>query len=203
MFPGRTERHRTFASGQNDRRVRKTIGLLREALHALMTEKPYDRIAVKEILDRANVGRSTFYTHFRDKDDLLASSIEGIVRAARSTVRPSSGTWQERMLWFSLPLFEYHERHRASNRIAMPDSARAALHAHLYDALVGIISEGANSDLRDSRLGRTKVPSMLVIQTIASTFVRVFDWWLEQRKLNAVEANTIFRSLILPSLLSL
>ncbi|MGE5109488.1 MAG: TetR/AcrR family transcriptional regulator [Acidobacteriaceae bacterium] len=56
--------------------MQKTQNLLRDALVALISEKPYDSIVVKEILDRANVGRSTFYMHFRDKDDLLLSGIQ-------------------------------------------------------------------------------------------------------------------------------
>ena len=49
-----------------DRRIQKTIGLLHEALGALIREKPYDEIDEQENLNRANVGRSTFYMHFRD-----------------------------------------------------------------------------------------------------------------------------------------
>jgi AcrR family transcriptional regulator len=62
-----------------DRRIQKTRTLLHEALESLIREKPYDAIVVKEILDRANVGRSTFYTHFRDKDDLLVSGIHDML----------------------------------------------------------------------------------------------------------------------------
>ena len=58
----------------NDRRIQKTKNLLHQALGSLIREKPYDAIVVKEILDRANVGRSTFYTHFRDKDELLVKA---------------------------------------------------------------------------------------------------------------------------------
>lgn len=56
---------------KSDRRVRKTRQSLREALLQLLLEKPYDQITVQEILDKADVGRSTFYAHFKDKDDLL------------------------------------------------------------------------------------------------------------------------------------
>jgi AcrR family transcriptional regulator len=55
--------------------VQRTKSSLHNALIGLAREKPYPSIAVKEILDRANVGRSTFYPHFRDKDDLLESGI--------------------------------------------------------------------------------------------------------------------------------
>lgn len=73
-----------------DRRIEKTQNLLREALVSLIHEKNYDSIAVKEILDRANVGRSTFYTHFRDKDELLASGIDGMLFSLESKARPST-----------------------------------------------------------------------------------------------------------------
>ncbi|SDU71747.1 TetR/AcrR family transcriptional regulator [Gordonia westfalica] len=60
-----------------DRRVRRTRANLHRALIELMVERDYDRISVRDILDRADTGRSTFYAHFRDKDDLLlASSVE-------------------------------------------------------------------------------------------------------------------------------
>jgi AcrR family transcriptional regulator len=49
----------------------RTISALRTALIELMHEKHYDSITVQDIIDRANVGRSTFYSHFRDKEDLL------------------------------------------------------------------------------------------------------------------------------------
>lgn len=58
-----------------DRRIVRTKQNLSQALFDLILEKPYERISVKDILDRANVGRSTFYNHFQDKDDLLLSNV--------------------------------------------------------------------------------------------------------------------------------
>ena len=56
---------------KEDRRVKRTRKLLREALVELILEKGYGAITVQDILDRADVGRSTFYAHFNSKDDLL------------------------------------------------------------------------------------------------------------------------------------
>lgn len=58
-----------------DRRVERTKRLLREALHDLLRERSYDQITVQHILDRADVGRSTFYAHFRNKDQLLLGEL--------------------------------------------------------------------------------------------------------------------------------
>src|SRR5664279_2120487 len=59
-----------------DRRVRRTRDALGDALLALIQEKPFDAITVQEVLDRAGIGRSTFYAHYQDKDDLFLSDLE-------------------------------------------------------------------------------------------------------------------------------
>jgi AcrR family transcriptional regulator len=59
-----------------DRRVRRTRESLGDALVELIQEKPFAAITVQHVIDRANVGRSTFYAHYRDKDDLFLSDAE-------------------------------------------------------------------------------------------------------------------------------
>jgi AcrR family transcriptional regulator len=59
-----------------DRRVRRTRDALGDALLTLMLEKPFETITVQQVLDRAGIGRSTFYAHYRDKDDLFLSDLE-------------------------------------------------------------------------------------------------------------------------------
>ena len=68
--------HLVAAKKRMDARVRRTRDALGDALVALMQEKPFDTITVQDVLDRAKVGRSTFYAHFSDKDDLLMSDAE-------------------------------------------------------------------------------------------------------------------------------
>jgi AcrR family transcriptional regulator len=59
-----------------DRRIQRTRDLLGDALLKLMREKAFDTITVQDVLDLAGVSRSTFYTHFRDKDDLFLSDAD-------------------------------------------------------------------------------------------------------------------------------
>src|SRR5512138_500847 len=54
-----------------DRRIQRTRQSLRAALFDLMKAKSYDAISIEEITERANVGRATFYLHYKDKEDLL------------------------------------------------------------------------------------------------------------------------------------
>jgi AcrR family transcriptional regulator len=59
-----------------DRRTLRTRDALSDALVELMHERPFKSITVQDVLERAGVGRSTFYTHYRDKDDLFISDVE-------------------------------------------------------------------------------------------------------------------------------
>jgi AcrR family transcriptional regulator len=61
---------------KTDLRIRRTRERLGAALIALLEDKPMDEITIREVLDRADVGRSTFYLHYRDTDDLLLSQFE-------------------------------------------------------------------------------------------------------------------------------
>ncbi|MEN3328843.1 MAG: hypothetical protein V7638_3650 [Acidobacteriota bacterium] len=66
---------------KTDARVRRTRDALGDALIALMQEKAFETITVQDVLDRAHVSRSTFYTHYSDKDDLLMSDSEEFFEA--------------------------------------------------------------------------------------------------------------------------
>jgi len=184
-----------------DRRVQKTQGLLREALHSLIAEKPYDAIVVKEILDRANVGRSTFYTHFRDKDELLVSSIYEMVHSVRATAPLRSGPWYEKVVWFSLPIFEYHQRHRSNGNTGMGVRGRTVLHDHLRRTLSQMAGDAIAAEPRRSRKAARSIAPDLLAGYVASTFVLVFSWWLESKKpLSPKEIDELFRTLVLPAL---
>jgi AcrR family transcriptional regulator len=53
---------------------------------ALMQEQPFDSITVEQVLERAGVGRSTFYNHFRGKDDLFFSNVEDFFELASTAL---------------------------------------------------------------------------------------------------------------------
>jgi AcrR family transcriptional regulator len=63
-------------NGKMDRRIRRTRDRLGSAIMALLQEKEFETITVQDVLDRAQVGRSTFYSHFRDRDDLFFSEVD-------------------------------------------------------------------------------------------------------------------------------
>jgi AcrR family transcriptional regulator len=96
------------SAGREDPRVQRTKRSLRHAMASLVHEKPFEAIAVKEILARAAVGRSAFYAHFRDKDDLLVSAMrETLWSCGRSAPAANPADY---LLRFSRPLLDWPDR---------------------------------------------------------------------------------------------
>jgi hypothetical protein len=63
------------APAMDDRRIQKTKKYLAEALVQLIAEKGYEEVTIQDIIDKANVGRSTFYAHYESKEQLLLNNI--------------------------------------------------------------------------------------------------------------------------------
>jgi len=189
----------TKSKAVNDRRVQKTQSLLRGALVSLIADKPYDSIVVKEILDRANVGRSTFYMHFQDKDDLLVSGIFEMLGPVPT--QPAPGKGHDRFLWFSLPVFEHHYRHAHAWGDRIGTRGRAILHEHLRRVLAKVIASAMKEELRGARKPSRQIPADLLSDYVASTFVLVLNWWLDKRMpFTPKEINDVFQRLISPTL---
>lgn len=188
-----------------DRRIQRTRTLLHEALGSLIREKAYDRITIAEILDRARVSRSTFYIHFRDKDDLLTSSMRALLLGVLSMEGGAVPDVAGRMVAFSLPLLTHIHQHRRYAKARLGERGRAILHEHLRRVLSEWIVQTLDEDggLQLSRLRRSPVVPDLLARHIASTFVLVLHWWLDHRSgASPAEVDKLFRALVMPLLRS-
>jgi AcrR family transcriptional regulator len=89
---------------------------------SLILEKKYESITVQEILDRANVGRSTFYMHFQDKDELLFDGfqyLQNFLESAHEASGTAPRNSYERIIGFSLPMFEHAQHGERGFRVAV------------------------------------------------------------------------------------
>jgi AcrR family transcriptional regulator len=80
------QKQQTKRRRQVDARIRRTRARLGSALVTLIHEKAFNDVTVHELLDRASVGRSTFYLHFRNKNDLLLSQLETFLDTMSTTL---------------------------------------------------------------------------------------------------------------------
>jgi AcrR family transcriptional regulator len=171
-----------------DRRIERTRKELWEALVSLMIEKGYESTTVQEIIDRANVGRATFYAHFSNKHALLDSGLENL-RVLLASQRSSA---RERLA-FSLPLLEH-----------------ARSHLPLYGSIVGresgwyvlrkieeIVAELVDLDLKALGVARAYNQRALAVRFVSGAFMSVLTWWAEGGAKQAPqEVDELFRRLV-------
>lgn len=178
----------------SNRRGQKTEVALRQALAELIHEKPYDDVVVKEILARANVGRSTFYAHYKDKKDLLFSGFQDVLLGAQSAAEPGD------LLWFSRPVLEHIEQERRTRKSSLDQRRRRSIHGHLNRSIADRIQTDMKT-LRRRQRGAPRVPEGVLARWIASTFLLVLDWWADsQNPLDAREVDQMVRRLLEPAL---
>ena len=167
-----------------DRRIGRTRDSLHQALLALLLEKPYDSITVQHVLDRANVGRSTFYTHFKDKEDLLVSGVDNL--RVHLSARHERGD----VIGFSLAMFEHANEFRKVYRALVLTPVWPRIRQRIQDVLADLIR-------REYKPRKSKVPPELFVHYAASTFMSVLTWWIDHRTgLSPAEIDELFRALV-------
>jgi AcrR family transcriptional regulator len=167
--------------GREDRRVRRTRRLLRGALLALVAEKGYDRVTVQHVLDRADVGRATFYAHFRDKDDLLLSGFDELREAIRSAMaRYERGDHAPPIpgLEMTRALFEHVAAHRALYRGLAGGRAGALVLGRARAELVTLVRAHFERVAAQQRAEPTVALEVLAEHTVGA-LLGVLTWWLE------------------------
>lgn len=188
---------------RQDRRILRTRHALQDALFSLLLKRNYDNIVVEDILNTANVGRATFYMHFKDKDDLLMSSVRNLqkfLRGAQSGVVPPTATSYERLIAFSLPMFRHSAEVRPIFRTLLRSKAGPRVSATIHQTLVTLISREA-SKLKARRAKSVRIPLDMLSHYVASTFNSVLTSFFENKKARSAKSmDNLFRALVLPTL---
>jgi AcrR family transcriptional regulator len=175
--------------------------MLEDALVALMLEKRYDTITVQEIIDRANVGRSTFYAHYLDKEDLLQTEIADLVARLAGHMDQSAGSTGSNRIIPSLELLQHvYESHAL---------IRALVRGRAIEPVLKTMQTHLSMHV-EARLARrlppgpaAVVPLPVVAQHVAGTLLTLFQWWLEREMPESPEQlDEYFLRLVRPSVLA-
>jgi AcrR family transcriptional regulator len=189
------------AGGSVDRRTRRTRRALFEALIEMILEGDYDAISVSNIADRANVGRSTFYAHFSDKDDLLRNGVGHF----RTTLFAQHGEEvagetvpARRALGFSRFMFQHLKEQRRLYRAPMRGRAGPIV----LERFRLFLSELVRSELGAGEKERGKdVPTEVTVQFVVGAFTALLTSWLDRGAKEAPETmDSMFRALALKGL---
>ena len=180
---------------KDDRRSQRTRQALHQALFALMRQKRYDAITVQDIIDQANVGRSTFYAHFVDKEDLASYSLEQIMEALIHG--PTPGAPAEPGLIATAALFEHVRDQFPLFQMQMRGRGLDLF----FERGQAYWSQKIERDLQTHLSpGQTPaVPLAVVANYVTGTWVTLLKWWLDNKMPYSPERmDEIFRQLVLP-----
>jgi AcrR family transcriptional regulator len=181
-------------SGKHDRRSQRTRHALSEAFVQLLKEKGYSAITVSDLIERADIGRSTFYSHYRDKDDLFAAQLERVIDVL-SHHMPN----QKEVPFFpSLGLFHHvGEEYELYKAIVWTPGIDLFV-KHLQTSLSHRIEQGFQESGR-----KFQVPTPVMANFIAGSFLTLLKWWLENKMIYSPEQmDEIFKKLTMTGIQS-
>ena len=176
-------------SDKTDRRSQRTRHLLGAALVELIREKDYSAITVSDIIERANVGRSTFYAHYRDKDALFVGELDRVIEILSQRI-----PGQDEIPFFpSLGLFRHVGEEFELYKALLWTPGIDLLIKHMQQS----ISQRVEHRLQAS--GRKfDIPYPVLASFIAGSFLKLLKWWLENKMIYSPEQmDGIFRKLAL------
>jgi AcrR family transcriptional regulator len=176
-----------------DRRIQRTRDQLGDALVELMREKPFDSITVKDVLARADVGRSTFYLHFRDKDDLFLSDADEFLEAM-ATLLSRSKDASERVA----PVREFFAHVGEEQRLYKALVESGKIHDFL-ELAQGHFARGIEQRLAD--LPRTRgiasASRAALAHALTGSLLSLLTWWLDRGMLASPdEMDEMFHQLV-------
>ena len=181
------------AKDKPDRRIQRTRQSLRTALLTLIKEKGYDAISIEEITERANVGRATFYLHYKNKEDLL---LEEFSEMANEKVQVLSEL--PFAAWLPLP----EEAVNAGTKHPSPPLLIVFEHIYENSELYYILLKSEKSSRIVERIRKIstesivkfmenkaqtepiplhfKVPMDFFAAFFSGALLSIVDWWLEE-----------------------
>ncbi|OPZ60402.1 MAG: DNA-binding transcriptional regulator EnvR [Deltaproteobacteria bacterium ADurb.Bin510] len=171
-----------------DLRVRRTYKLLINALTELLADKPYDKISVTDICEKAMVNRATFYKHFEDKNHLLIFGIKDIQeKLSSASLTPDH---QKDPKQYYLKEFEnslhYLDKNEGLHALILASSESNPIMAAIYRTAIDDIT--SKLEYNEKQGFRHSVPIELIANFYAGALISTELWWLRNRDKTSIEA---------------
>jgi AcrR family transcriptional regulator len=182
-----------------DRRSARTRKALYEALISLILRKGYEAITIQDLIDEADVGRSTFYAHYTSKEDLLRGGFETLrklLTEAQRNAMAKTGREEGRPLGFSLAMFEHACQYRTVYKALIGGRGGPVIGNELRHVLSDVVRKDLAAGADDGAVARE-----LRVQFVVGTFMTVLIWCLEQKsEIRPPQIDAMFRRLVLNGL---
>jgi AcrR family transcriptional regulator len=163
---------------RTDRRSRRTRRAVIDAMVALLRERPFTEITVQHVIDRADIGRATFYAHFRDKldvvDAVMSDVLDGLHAGPDSV--PAGGTAGA----LSLRALFRHVADRSDQFRAMLSAPGAEVFWGQARATLADAVEAQLRALPPAMRDHPGVPPEVRAHVVAGAVDGAFRWWLAE-----------------------
>jgi len=187
-----------------DRRVRRTRRRLRDALIKLILANGYDNITIQEITDAADLSRATFYLHYNDKDELLASSLEAMFDELMASVKdlmlrrklePLDGDAP------SLPAFKHVAEYADLYKSLLGEKGVSSVINRILNYISRIAEQQYRLLVTEEEEADLAVPIDVAARHMAGAMFSMVSWWLETgMEYTAEEMAAHFHRLTVPSI---
>ena len=180
-----------------DRRVQRTRPLLQEALFHLIIERGYEHITIADITEQANLGRTTFYLHYHDKEDLLQESIKGLLHDLHLDVELETVGSCTTYNMVSIRIFQHVARRRQLYQAMFKEAGPTRA---IEDVMRTYFTELCQQFLGDTllQMGRSSsVTSEIIAVHAAGSLLGLLSWWLNHEDSpSAEDMGTIYCQLM-------
>ncbi len=185
-------------NNETDRRTVKTRQAIGDALFSLMQEKQYNKITIQDIIDRANVGRSTFYSHFETKDELLLSSIEHLLEILNQYLMNYLDAEEDKPRL--LPVVELFEHIKENSRLMK--GLMKAESSDLFFNMAQIYWNNKIEEYMNAKIPQNTepvIPIVILTNHITSTLINLLKWWVNNKMpYTSQQMDRYFQELINP-----
>jgi len=187
---------------REDRRIGRTRKLMHEALMNLIVEKGYESVTVQDILNRADVGRSTFYAHYRDKDALLLSGFDHLrtlfEQQQQALLAARSGK-NEVEFNFILELFRHTEQHHQLYKAIVGKQSGEMILKYFHQYLFKLLRDPLAAIMKNKK--NPPVPVDVTVHWLVSSLLALMTWWLDNKMpYSAEKMDEMFRQLTMPGI---
>jgi len=163
-----------------DRRQQKTRNAIFDALSSLLAQKDYSHISVQDIVDKANIGRSTFYAHFETKDDLLrelCTDLFGHVFSHSLNIENTHDFSNAKDSHYSvITHILYHLRDNDENIIGVLTCESAELFLRFFKQYINDLY--TVEMLEYIKKEKLDVPYDFLADHISNSFINLIQWWI-------------------------
>jgi AcrR family transcriptional regulator len=196
---------------KTDRRIQRTQQSLRTALLQLIKEKSYDAISTEEIAERANVGRATFYLHYKDKEDLLLAEFREMANEKVQVLseipfsawlqfpEDMTNTGEKRPSPPLLIVFEHIHENSELYRILIKSEKSSRVIERIRKITTEAIARFVEARAQTDPVSLVfKVPVEFFAAFFSGALLSTVDWWLEdEMRQTPQEVTQLFQRLFL------